>query len=121
MAGTQDWMTGLSVYFIGMFVIVSLFSIAGVFREHEVITTADEFSSNLKGEADAEASPAPSLNPFSWKGFFKDIFSFFVWDIQINEEGTLMNYFWLVRIIIVYIPLLVLLLTLWYSVPTVSG
>ena len=120
--GTQTWLYALIIYFSGLMVIVSLFSIGGMLTPDQV-TTSTGFSRSLGGEVHNESGEvsAPSVSVFSWKSYFKDIFSFFVWDINVYEGKILMEYFWIIRIIIVYLPLIALLTCIWYSVPTVSG
>lgn len=126
---TQDWMYGFIMYFVGSFLFVSLFSIAGVFRENEIVTDT-RFSSSLQGNVDQNVNVTslidPSVNLFSgfkWGNYFKDVFSFFFYNITIydNTQGELMKNMWIIRIILVYLPLLAFLLCVYYSLPTVSG
>lgn len=120
MANTIDYAHAHIYYFIMLFVIITLFSIAGVFRNNEVITNS-QFSSSLTATINKSGEPSPSLSPLKWRDFFKDIFSFFFWNISIYDGDVLIEFLWIIRIIFVYVPLLSLIITLWYSVPTVSG
>lgn len=127
--GTQDWLYALILYFTGLLIVVSLFSIGGMFTSIEGSTNI-QFSQSLKGQVHNKSGEvsAPSISVFSWKSYFTDVFSFFFWDINVYDQdksvarvGILVDYFWIVRIIIVFMPLIALLLCIWYSVPTVSG
>ncbi len=119
MATVIRHMHGYILYFVLLFVVVSLFSIAGVFTQNEVIVD-QKFASSLTGSIN-ETAPAPTISPLKWGNFFKDIFSFFFWNISIYDDSELMNWLWLIRILFVFLPLIGLLITIWYSVPTVSG
>jgi len=116
--GAQEWVYGLTIYFISIFIFVTLFSIAGVFTEVQatgVTTTMDAYQS-------ANASQMSTVTTgFSWTRTFKDVFSFFVFNISISHSGVIMDYFWLFRIILVYVPLAFLVLALYYSAPFTSG
>ena len=124
MANTIKFMHGYIVYFLGMFLLVTLFSIAGVFQNNEVIVD-QRFSTAFSGGVNSSASPsaaAPTgLSAFKWNSYFKDVFSFFFWNISIYEDTELMNWLWMIRLLFVYLPLLGLLIAIWYSVPTVNG
>ena len=119
MATTQDWAFGLSLYFIGLFVVVTLFSIAGAFSSGEVTTNTGYGTAYIAG--DNFTSPADDISYNPRGGYLKDIFSFFVFNISFNEGNILIEYMWLLRIILVYLPLLALMYTVWYSLPTISS
>lgn len=117
MAGTIDWVYGLVLYFVGLFIIVSLFSIGGMFEGNTIADT--RFSTALSGQVN-QSQTAEDLG-FSLGNYFRDVFSFFFWDVQFITGTQLFTYMWLIRIIIVYLPLLALVLAIYYSLPTVSG
>lgn len=125
---TQNWMYGFIMYFVGVFLFVSMFSIAGVFQNNEVVTD-NRFSTDLRGNIDTGINVTGTdtsislLGGFKWGNFFRDLFSFFFWNISIydNSQGKLMDSMWIIRIFLVYIPLLAFLICLYYSIPTVSG
>ena len=117
MSNAQDWVFGLTIYFTGLFIVVSLFSIGGMFDGSVDIDA--RFSSSISSNINQSQS-ADDLG-FSLTDYFKDVFSFFFWDIQILEGTQLMSYMWLLRILLVYLPLLALVLSIYYSLQTVSG
>ena len=101
---------------------VSLFSMGGLFTDDEV-TIDNRFTSSLTGNLNSSVigEDPPSAWSFSWSGYFKDVFSFFFWDIQFYTGTQLFEYMWLIRMIVVYMPLLALIIAFYYSIPTVSG
>jgi len=115
----QRYMIGSVVYFTLLFVVVSLFSISGVFTGNEVVTNV-EFSSSLQSSNINDTQNVNDLG-FNHRSYFKDIFSFFAWNINVYEGITLMSYFWIFRIVFVYIPILILILNIYYSLPTIAG
>lgn len=124
MANTIKFMHGYIGYFALLFILITLFSIAGVFQHNEVIVDqrfASAFSGSLNASASPPAGSPDGLSAFKWNSYFKDIFSFFFWNISIYDDSELMNWLWMIRIILVYLPLIFLLITIWYSVPTVNG
>lgn len=113
----QEWVYGLSIYFIFSFIIVTLFSMAGSFSGGSFSTV----SVTQYQKANSTVSETNLLGiGYSWKNWFKDVFSFFVWNISITETG-IANWLWLIRIILVYFPAAFLLIAFYYSLPTVSG
>ena len=119
--GASDWMFGLILYFVGLLIIVSLFSISGVFAGDNQVVVDSRFSSSLQGNINTSKT-ADDLTIYPNRSYFADIFSFFYWNISIyGNDNILVQYLWLIRIIFVYIPFLALLLTIYYSLPTVSG
>lgn len=117
--GTQSVVNGCILYFIGLFIIVSLFAIIGAFPKNEVITDS-RFSSTLSGSINA-SRVADSTDKLKIGTVFKDVFSFFFWNISFTDNGILIDYLWLIRILFVYLPLLVLLISIYYSLPFVSS
>lgn len=118
MAGTQDWVFGLILYFVGLFIVVSLFSIGGMISPTDM-TTDTRFSTALSIQVN-QTQTAEDLG-FSIGDYFSDVFSFFFWDIQFLTGTQLFTYMWLIRIVLVYLPFLALVLSIYYSLPTVSG
>jgi hypothetical protein len=116
--GAQTWMTGLILYFVGIAVVVSLFSIAGAFSDGNVQVT-NFYDAQLKGSVN-ESIEVPSKS-FKWSGFFADVFSFFVFNVSFTDNSVLIEYLWLIRIIFVYLPLTLLVITFYYSLPTIGG
>jgi len=127
MASTQDWTYGLSYYFIFVFIIVTLFSIAGAFSGNNDVVINDQFTSsfdntlNQSKYTDTSNSSTQTVGSYSISTTFKDLYSFFFFNISIYNHDGLMQYLWLIRLIFVWIPTLMLLLTIYYSLPTVSG
>lgn len=124
MAGAADWMFGLIFYFVGLFIIISIFSIAGVFNE-STVSFDNRFSSSLQSHTNETSEGDVPSSIIPQKSYFKDVFSFFFWNINYYGDGennsVLVEYMWLIRILFVFIPLFILILTIYYSLPTVSG
>ena len=112
--GAQQWVYGLSIYFIGLLILITLMS---------PLLSAGQVTSNIRFNLPQNETLQPKISVFSWGDNFKTIFSFFIWNINIydSSHAQLMQYMWIFRIIFVYIPLIALILCVWYSVPTVSG
>lgn len=108
-----------------MFAIVSLLSIGGVF-DGSLVTSTNGFATTDYSYNDTEPPSGIDsyvFGSFDFIGYLGDLFSFFVWDIHFydGDQVFIMNNFWLVRMFIVWLPLFYLILTIYYSVPTVSG
>jgi hypothetical protein len=122
LATTQNWVYGLIIYFFSVFVIVSLMSLGG-YLSSNVQTEGGYTPQQLRNMSRIEAPAGDtSLIPdYDLKSYAKDIFSFFLWNINVTGDSLLANYMWLVRLIFVYLPLLFLAIAFYYSLPTVSG
>lgn len=119
--GAQEWIYGLIIYFVGIFIVFTLFSIAGVFNQGQ-INVEGGYNPIQKGSSNYSDLPTGVTSTFSIGKYFKDVFSFFVFNISIGtENSTLYNYFWIIRVIFVYIPVTFLIIALWYSLPTIGG
>jgi len=119
--GAADWMFGLILYFVGLLIIVSLFSISGAFAGNSEVVIDSRFSNSLQGDIN-NSKTVDDLSIYPSTSYFKDIFSFFYWNVSIyGDDNILVQYLWLIRIIFVFIPTLALMLTVYYSLPTVSG
>jgi hypothetical protein len=119
--GAQEWIYGLVIYFVGISIVISLFSIAGVLNPNQFHSSGG-YNPQQQGQANFSDLPTGVTSTFSMGKFFKDIFSFFVFNISIGSPGSIIyQYLWLIRIIFVYMPLTFLALAVWYSLPTVGG
>jgi hypothetical protein len=117
----QEWIYGLVIYFVSIFIIITLFSMAGVLQTNSVIVSGG-YNPVQKGSVNASDLPTGVTSSFSWSKWFKDVFSFFVFNISIGNDGSLLyQYFWIFRIMLVYLPVLALILAIWYSLPTVGS
>ena len=117
----QEWIYGLTLYFIGIAIVVSLFSLAGAFTPSQ-FSTHGGYNPQQAGSANFSNLPTGVTSTFSMGKFFKDIFSFFVFNISIGNDGSIIyQYLWLIRIIFVYIPVTFLVIAIWYSLPTIGG
>lgn len=116
---TQTWTYGLIIYFVLCFTIVSLFSAAGAFSDGSMTATASMTTSG-RNVSSTDFNPSPVAG-HSTNSYFKDIFSFFVWNISISDTGVLGSYFWVIRIFLVWIPLTFLLISIYYSLPFTGG
>ena len=127
MASTQEWTYGLAYYFAFLFIIAILFSISGVFANNHDVVINDQFLSSFNNDinqsrwVDGSNESLDTIGSYSISTTFKDLFSFFFFNISFYNHGVLMNYLWIVRLIFVWFPLLMLVLTIYYSLPTVSG
>ena len=127
MASTQSWTYGFIYYFVFVGIIVTLFSISGVFADNHDVVTPAEFGNTYGLDAnttrwdEGETTDTNELGSYSISTTFKDLFSFFVFNISIYNHSGLMAYLWLIRLLFVYLPLLMLSLSIYYSLPTVSG
>ena len=116
--GISNTTFGLIVFFLVEFVIVSLFSMSGSFASSEVVV--DTRFANTVAVTNESQYQADDLS-FNTGFYFRDLFSFFFWNISIYSGATLMTYFWIVRLFIVWLPLTMLILSIYYSLPTVNG
>jgi len=120
MASAQSWIQGGIIYFVGLFFFISLVYNAGGFDS--------SFSSNYASITVIESNTintSSSNVPTSFSGsksYFGTIFSFFVWNFSFNT-GVLSNslYLFIIRTIFVYLPLIFLALSFWYSTALSSG
>ena len=115
--GISNTVFGLTIYFTVLFIMVSLFSIAGVFSNNDLVTDP-RFSTAVSSSINSSVDSISVTTPNS---AFKDVFSFFFWNISFYNNTILMSYLWLFRIIFVYLPALWLMLSFYYSLPTVNG
>lgn len=116
---TQTWTYSLILYFVLGFIIVSLFSLAGAFQDQKMqVSYAMTSSGQNISSSDFSQSP---VSGHSTSSYFKDVFSFFVWNISITDMGVLSDYFWVLRIFLVWIPLTFLIISLYYSLPFTGG
>jgi hypothetical protein len=120
MSSAQSWIQGGIIYFVGLFIFISLVYNAGGFDS--------SFSSNYGSITVIESNTintSSSNVPTSFSGsksYFGTIFSFFVWNFSFNT-GVLSNslYLFIIRTIFVYLPLIFLALSFWYSTALSSG
>lgn len=115
--GAQIWTYTLLMYFL------VLASFLGTLTQGEVLQNTnvryvvnDEIRSTEYNETYSTDSPS-STNPWSFGEYISVLFGFFVWGIDLGIG----NWMWLVRLFFVYFPLTALLLSIYYSLPTVSG
>ena len=119
--GTQLWTYCLIIYFIMLSIIVTIMSAGGLLTDDIIIST----SAIRVNPYDINGSSlTPNTDDYSW-GFgdwAKDMFSFFIFNISMfGGNSILMTYFWIIRIITVYIPALFLFLSILYSLPFSGG
>ena len=125
MVSTLKSITALSIYFSLLFIVVSLFSIAGMDND---LVVNENFKHNTFYNGSSPNTYGTLQDSgtsfFSFSDYFTDVFSFFAWDIHAkdgyDDDKEIFGYFWILRIFLVYIPLLVLILSVWYSFPTIN-
>lgn len=111
----QTWTYALIGYFVMIGVFVSILSYGGVLGENSITTNDGVY--NYEGNTTVippDTTYADTWNIGIWLG---DLFGFFVFGINL-DVGV---WIWLIRTIFVYMPLTALILSIWYSMPTVSG
>lgn len=127
MAATQTYMNGFIYYFSFLFIIVSLFSLSGVFSDNHDLIVSQQYAGrygitiNQSQYSEGFAEEIGVFGSFKLKNYFSDIFSFFLFNISIYNHSTIMEYMWLIRTLFIYLPLLALGINIYYSLPTVSG
>lgn len=122
--GAITYLYGFIAYFTFLILLASLVSLGGGFSSNNFLTTSQDnfFQQNSNINRSIDESDVSIVSGFRWKTFFADIFSFLVWDISINSDDEILSqYFWIIRILIVWIPLAYLILAIYFSLPTVSG
>lgn len=123
--GTQTVAIGLILYFLGIGIFVTLLSAAGAFSDSSVVYNNPAQIADMAtpdyNESYVDTEAISGAKPWNIGVWFKDIFSFFAWDIHSTDSGELGQYFWLVRVLFVYLPMVLLIITIYYSMPTVSG
>lgn len=62
------------------------------------------------------------FSSFSLRGWFRTIFSVFVFDLDMIGDSSLIgSYFWVIRIILIWLPGIFTVIALYFSLPTVSS
>jgi len=120
MATNQRFIYGLIIYFVGISIIISLFSIAGSLEGTGASFNTNDFSSSLSGNLN-ETHESEADVAKDHRSVTKDLFSFFVWNVSFTDDSILTEFLWLFRTIFVYIPLTALLLCIYFALPFVSG
>lgn len=123
MGSTQSWTVGLLVYFVIMTVMVILFS-ASVAKDETIVFSGVSDVKNFDTNLNQSELPTPSLTAvFNWGKFFKVFFGFFGFDLGFYDDNypNAIAYLWIFKILFIYLPLMALILSIYYSLPTVSG
>jgi len=105
MAGLTEWIYRIIIYYWGVALVVILFSLAGAFDDGSI--TSNVAYSDFSGAGvindtitiNTDSVDAPSVNTV-----IKDLFSFTVFNISINGDGILVEYLWVVRFFLVWLP-----------------
>lgn len=121
MASTQTWVYALIIYFLGLTVVVTLFGIANSFPNGEVTTAGVSGIYEAIDDTTNETNAYAQSGNIDWGETFKFVWSFFGWNLYVNDGEVLMQYLWVVRIFLVYLPLLALVVSLFYSLPFIGG
>ena len=123
MGNTQKWTFVLSMYFILVFILVTVSYSSGYMTTSQIAINTD-YASNLNTDVNSSqlGQDIEDISIWNWNDYFGVVFSFFAFDIVgVFEGNILMQSFWIIRIFIVWLPLLGLLYSLYYSLPTVSS
>jgi hypothetical protein len=114
----QEWIYGLTLYFVGIFIAITLFSIAGATSD---VSVQGGYNPQQQGGANFTSMPTGVTSTLSIGTYFKDVFSFFVFNISLPTDTLIGQYLWLIRVIFVYLPVLFLVIAVWFSLPTMGG
>lgn len=109
MAGLTEWILRILIYYSGISLLIILFSLAGVFND-----SSATFDTNFGAMSGAglinntvtindAAADAPSIS-----SVYSDLFSFAVFNVSIYGDGFLVDYLWIVRFFLVWIPGMIL-------------
>ena len=117
--GTQTWTYLLIGYFVYLAVIIGVLNSSGMMGDGSVINTTTnpgiyDYSSN----ASASLESPPSTSAFSSGGYLQAVWDFTLnWNVDLNIGFWM----WIIRILFVYLPILALVLSVYYSLPFTGG
>lgn len=106
----QHYLNALIIYFVGLFILCNLMFMAGA-TDNSYTTSYQKFDLQKQAVNDTKLQAPTGLGSTS---YFKSLFSFFVWDFSFSN-GVLSNYQFFFKLIFVWLPLIILALTFWYS------
>lgn len=118
MANTLTFTIGMVIYYTMLAVVLTLFSLSGVFDPTEIQTTHAEISTEVQYRVNGSIIPSDDTFESSFRvgKTFKDLFSFFVFNISIYDGSILMEWLWIIRIFFVYLPALILTLAMLFYI-----
>jgi len=105
MANLTEWIYRIIIYYWGIALVIILFSLAGAFDDASM--TAQTNYAGFSGAGvmndtitiNDAAADAPSV-----KTVVQDLFSFSIFNISIYGDGLLVDYLWVVRFFLVWLP-----------------
>jgi hypothetical protein len=116
--GAQDIIQGGVIYFIGIFIFLSLMYAAGA-MDSSFISTYTQLGHTSSSNINSSSSTVPDKLT-TGVSYFSVIFSFFVWNISFTT-GFLAEYILFIRILFVWLPLTFIGIAFWYSTALSSG
>lgn len=122
--GTQSIVNYLIVYYIFLIAISTLFYMSGFLGDESVYIENPGIDGVLASNVtdDLPSGDVGLFSSFSFSGWFKTLFSVFVFDLNmVGGSGLLAQYFWVIRILLVWLPGVFGVLSVYYSLPTVNG
>lgn len=120
--GAQSWVVGLGIYFLGIGLLTLLGNLAGIFDDDAVVLAGGANYQQLGAiNTTVTAGDVGLFGGFKFSTFLKDIFSLFVFNISVSGDSLFVQYLWLIRILFIWLPGVMFVLGIYYSLPTVAG
>jgi len=125
--GTQTWTYALILYFLGISVVWILMADTGVSSDMAVSGRGSDdlaFDSSgnvVLGNESISDDDAMDVSVWTVGKLFKHVLSLYAWNITIDADSTLAQYIFFIRLIFIWIPGLFLILSIIYSLPTMTG
>ena len=118
--GTQTWIYSIIIYFtlIAAFLAV----ITPVLDSSVTVDTSQMGLTKYAANDSVDLVQPESTSAWSVGKYLNVLFSFFVWDndgvLDFNQSGIIQL---IIKMFFVYLPLIMLFMGIYYSLPTVSG
>jgi len=115
--GTQTWTYLLIGYFVYLAVIIGVLDTSGL-MDGSVTTTTNPDVYTYSANSSASLESPPSTSAFSSGGYLQAVWNFTLnWNIDLGIGAWM----WIIRIFFVYLPILALVLSVYYSLPFTGG
>jgi len=117
--GTQTWTYLLIGYFVYLAVIIGVLNSSGMMGDGSVInTTTNQDIFTYGANASETLESPPSTSAFSSGSYLQAVWDFTLnWNVDLNIGFWM----WIIRIFFVYLPILALVLSVYYSLPFTGG
>jgi len=111
--GSQAFTYALIAYFVIVSIFVGLLSYGGLLSDGSITVTQNE-AINSYGPNTTYSTVIPdSASSWNVGTYITDLFGFFVFGVELDGVGAFM---WIIRLVFVYIPLLFLVLSIYYAI-----